>query len=219
VLAALVSRPAWAAALLDGIERQAIPRGDVTPLVARQIAGLRDEAVRRRLGEVWGQVRESPEENRRQIAAWRGKLGPEALASADRGAGRVVWNRLCASCHRLHGEGGTLGPDLTGAGRHNLDYLLENVIDPSAVVTADYRMRQVVLADGRTLSGVVVARSADRLSLRTPTETHDLAAADVEQVIDSGVSIMPSGQLGQLSEREVRDLIAYLMTPGQTPLP
>jgi hypothetical protein len=50
VLAALVSRPAWAAALLDGIERQAIPRGDVTPLVARQIAGLRDEAVRRRLG-------------------------------------------------------------------------------------------------------------------------------------------------------------------------
>jgi hypothetical protein len=93
------------------------------------------------------------------------------------------------------------------------------VIDPSAVVTADYRMRQVVLADGRTLSGVVVARSADRLSLRTPTETHDLAAADVEQVIDSGVSIMPSGQLGQLSEREVRDLIAYLRrNPERTDL-
>ena len=219
LLAALVARPTWAMALLDGIERQAIPRSDVTPLLARQIAGLRDEAVRRRLAEVWGQLRESPEENRRQIAAWRGKLGPESLASADRAAGRVVWSRLCASCHRLHGEGGTLGPDLTGAGRHNLDYLLENVIDPSAVVTADYRMRQVLLADGRTLSGVVAARSADRLTLRTPTETHDLATSDIEAVVDSGVSIMPSGQLGQLSEQEVRDLIAYLMTPGQTPLP
>ena len=219
VIAALVSRPAWALALLEAIERGTIPRGDVGPLAARQIAALRDEVVRRRLAEVWGQVRESPEENRRLVAEWRGRLTPETLASADRAGGRGTWGRLCASCHRLHGDGGQLGPDLTGAGRHDLDYLLQNILDPSAVVSGDYRVRQVVLADGRTLSGIVAARSADGLTLRTPTETHRIAAADIEQVVDSSVSIMPAGLLAGLSAAEVRDLVAYLMTPGQTPLP
>ena len=64
------------------------------------------------------------------------------------GAGRL--RKVCASCHQLYGYGGEIGPDLTGAGRDNLDYLLENIVDPSASVSADFRMVVVAMNDGRT---------------------------------------------------------------------
>ena len=172
-----------------------------------------------RLARVWGQVRSGRAETTEQIAAWRTKLTPATLAAADASAGRVVWDRQCAACHRLHGEGGTLGPDLTGAGRHDLDYLLQNILDPAAVVTNDYRLRQVLLADGRVFAGIVVKRTPTAVSLRTPTDTFVLATADIDEVQDLRSSIMPDGLLDRLRDDEVQDLIAYLMSPGQRSLP
>jgi putative heme-binding domain-containing protein len=129
-------------------------------------------------------------------------------------AGHAVWSRNCAGCHRLHGAGGTLGPDLTGAGRRDLDYLLGNMVDPSAVVTADYRLRQVLLDDGRVLAGIVVRRTPAALTLRMPAGEIVLDAAEVEAVHDTKMSIMPEGILDGLGDDAVRDLVAYLMTPG-----
>ena len=78
-----------------------------------------------------------------------------ALHRADLGRGRALFDRVCASCHKLYGSGGDIGPDLSGAGRDNLDYLLENLIDPSALVSADFRMVVVAMSDGRVLNGLV----------------------------------------------------------------
>ena len=65
------------------------------------------------------------------MIALKKQLDAAALARADLGLGRAVFDRICASCHKLYGSGGDIGPDLTGTGRDNLDYLLENLIDPS----------------------------------------------------------------------------------------
>ena len=92
------------------------------------------------------------------------------LARADRSRGRAVFDRVCASCHKLYGYGGEIGPDLTGAGRDNLEYLLENLIDPSAWVIADFRMVVVAMNDGRALNGLVRARTDRTLTLQTQTE-------------------------------------------------
>ena len=113
----------------------------------------------------------------------------------------------------MHGEGGALGPDLTGSGRRDLDYLLANIVTPSATVSPDYRMKQVVLADGRVLSGIIPRRTAETLLLRTPTGEETVALDDVETVIDGGVSLMPEGILDRLDETEARDLIRFLMEP------
>ncbi len=84
----------------------------------------------------------------------------------DRSHGRAIFDRACASCHKLYGSGGEIGPDLTGSGRDNVDYLLENIVDPSAVVTADFRMVVVAMHDGRVFNGLV-KRQTDR-TLDTP---------------------------------------------------
>lgn len=74
-------------------------------------------------------------------------------------------------------------------------------------------MKQVVLADGRVLSGIIARRTAEAILLRTPIGEETVPAEDVEEVVNGGVSLMPEGILERLDESEVRDLIRFLMEP------
>jgi putative membrane-bound dehydrogenase-like protein len=217
VIETLVSRPSFARALLKAMADGRIPRADVTAFQARQIRSFNDEALTKQLAEGWGQLRDSPADKQRLVTHLKTRLTPAALSLADKSAGRVVFNTACATCHTLYGHGGHAGPDLTGSGRDNLDYLLENMVDPSAVVNADFRMSIVDLKDGRTLNGVVIAKSDRTLTLQTQTEAVALERAEIDSIQQSALSLMPEGLLESLSETQVRDLIAYLMHRTQVP--
>jgi len=215
----LASRPAFARALLDAVASGKIPRGDVTAYHARQIRTLGDPEVSARLRQVWGELRDTTADRRGRIAALKADLSADELARADRVRGRGVFERVCASCHKLYGRGGEVGPDLTGAGRDNLAYLLENLIDPSASVSVDFRMVVVAMKDGRVLNGLVRSRTDRTLTLQTQTETLTLDRREVEETRPSPLSLMPEGLLDPLSKTEVRDLTAYLMHGTQVPPP
>jgi putative heme-binding domain-containing protein len=219
VVETLASRPAFALALLDQIAAGGIPRQDLSAFHARQIRGLGAPAITERLAQVWGVERDSAADRREQIATLKRKLGSSALAQADRRRGRAVFDRVCGTCHKLYGYGGEIGPDLTGAGRDNLDYLLENLVDPSASVSADFRMVVVAMNDGRALNGLVRARTDRTLTLQTQTAALVLDRQEIETVQPSPLSLMPDGLLAGLSETETRDLLAYLMHQTQVPLP
>jgi putative heme-binding domain-containing protein len=215
-LSALASRASWGRTLVELIERGDLPRDTLTPLLVRQLGGLGDGALRARVAPLVaprGTPGPAVPTGASPIDAWKARLTPEHLAAADPSAGRSVWQRQCAACHRMHGEGGGLGPDLSGSGRADLDYLLTNIVTPSATVSPDYSMKQVLLDDGRVLSGIIVRRTTDLLVLRTPTGEETVPTADVERVIDGGVSLMPEGLLDRLDDAEARDLIRYLMEP------
>ena len=215
----LVSRPAFAQALLDQVAAGRIRREEITAFYARQILSLGDSALSRRLGDVWGELRGTAADRRGRIAEWKKQLDGSTLAAADRSRGRALFDRLCASCHRLHGQGADIGPDLTGSGRDNLDYLLENIVDPGAAVGADFRMVVVAMRDGRILNGLVKAQSQRMLTLQTQTEALSLDRSEVEGLRPSASSLMPDGLLDPLKPEEVRDLIGYLSHPTQVPLP
>ena len=217
VIETLSSRPSFARPLLEEMAAGRIPREDLTPFHARQVRSFQDAALTHRLGEVWGQLRERSADRQQAIAQWKSRLTPAVLAAADKSQGRVVFNTACATCHTLYGHGGQVGPDLTGSGRDNLDYLLENIVDPSAVVNADFRMSVVDLKDGRTLNGLVAARTDRTLTLKTMTETVTVERAGIEDIQDSALSLMPEGLLENLNATQVRDLIAYLMHLSQVP--
>ncbi len=219
VLDTLVSRKAFAMAMLDGVAKGSIPKSDLTAFHARQVRSMKDEALSKKLTEVWGELRETPADKKAKVEALKSKLSTEAITKADLSKGRVQYNKLCATCHTLYGQGGQIGPDLTGSGRSNLDYLLENVIDPSAAVTADYRMVVVATKDGRVLNGIIKAKTDRTITLQTQTEAITLPNSEVEAIKPSPQSLMPEGQLDPLTEAEVRDLIAYLMSRSQVPLP
>src|SRR5262249_19991166 len=131
---ALASRPAFATNLLDAVHRGVIPRRDVGPTQVRQLRSLKEPDIDSRVAALWPQFDDSPSAKRELLTRYKELLVPARLQAADPSAGRQVFKQACAVCHTLFGEGAKIGPELTGADRRNLDYLLQNILDPSAVV-------------------------------------------------------------------------------------
>jgi putative membrane-bound dehydrogenase-like protein len=219
VIDTLVSRPTFAKELLKEMGANKIPRADLSAFHARQITSFKDEALSEQLVEVWGELRESAADKKELIEKVKKQLTPATLAKANLSQGRMLFTAVCGACHTMYGQGGKIGPDLTGSGRANLDYLLENIADPSGVVSADFRMSLLTHKDGRVLSGVVTESNARTLTLRTLTETMVLDRADIVKQETSPLSMMPEGLLLAFGPEQVRDLIAYMMHPVQVAMP
>jgi putative heme-binding domain-containing protein len=168
---------------------------------------------------VWGELRDSPADKQELIVRLKQQLTAEQLAKADARQGRAVYQTTCANCHKLYGAGGAVGPDLTGSGRHNLDYLLSNIVDPSAMVNKDFRMSAVRHVDGRVLNGLILSQDEERVVLQTPQEKLTIAKGEIDDIKLTTLSPMPEGMLQPLKEEQIRDLIAYLMSAGQVELP
>lgn len=210
----LASRPSYGWLLTRAIADDAVPRREVPRHVARQLLRV----VGSGFVEVWGPVEESANDAR-AYTRYRRLLTDAAVKAADPRAGREVYSRTCGPCHKLYGQGGALGPDLTGSNRANLDYVLMNVLDPSGEVQDAYRMVVVTTRDGRTYQGNVAAESARQLTLRVVgQEPVVINTADIQSREVTPVSMMPPGLFDALTETEVRDLMAFLRTvddPGR----
>jgi len=215
----LASRPSFARALLAAVEQKKISAKDISAFTARQLLALGDEQVSRKLTKVWGTIRKSSEEATKLIAQYKKVYTPKYLKSADLSHGRLVFKKTCAQCHMLYGDGGKIGPDLTGSNRKNLDYVLQNALDPSAAVGNAYQMTTIVTTAGRVISGIVLEKTGSALTVQTANERIVLSLDDVEATQLSTVSMMPDGLLQKLSREEVRDLLVYLATSDQVPLP
>jgi putative heme-binding domain-containing protein len=215
----MTARPAFALALLDAIEQKKIPRQDVSALIIRQLLALEQTPVTDRLRAVWGEIRPPSADKKERIERFKSQLTADVLKSADVANGRAIFSTKCATCHKLFDAGSKLGPELTGAQRHNLDYVLDNVLDPNAIVPREYRASVLRLTDGRVVQGVIVEETPQTLAVQTPNETLRLPAGDVEARKESGLSMMPEGLFDQLSADAIRDLVAYLASPEQVPLP
>ena len=215
----LTSRASYALALLDAVEKGTVPKADITAFTARQITVHKDAALLKKLGAVWGEVKPASATRTAQIKKYKELLTPDAIKAGDAGIGRFLFAKNCATCHKLFGEGQGVGPELTGAQRGNLDYILENVVDPSAVVANEYKMHEFQLLDGRVVTGIVKKDGPQAVTVRTVNEELAIAVRDIEKRKPTQNSVRPEGLFDALKPEEVRDLVAYLMGKGQVPLP
>jgi putative heme-binding domain-containing protein len=207
-LQTLSSRPRYGRLLTDALAADAVPRTDIPPYVSRQLLRV----VGTRFTEVWGPIERSVTEDR-AFAKYRRILRDDAVQAADARNGRAVFQRTCGACHALYGEGGTIGPDLTGSNRGNLDYLLLNVLDPNGEVQDAYKMTVVTTRDGRTYSGTVASETDRQLTLRViGRDAVSITKSDIQSREVTAVSMMPPGLFDALTDPEVLDLVAYLRT-------
>ena len=209
-LATLSSRPAWAGKLLSEIESGVILPSDLTAYTARQIRSLGDNELSERLNRLWGDVRETPKARAKQIANFKKWLKPDLLADADLANGKAIFTKQCAACHRFFGEGGKIGPDITGAQRTNIDYLLENIVDPSASVSKDYVMHVFQIDDGRVVTGLIESRNKQTVAVLTTNDRIVIPIDEIDAEKKSELSLMPNGMLDTMSEHDIRDLFGYL---------
>jgi len=214
-LATLASRPEWAETMLDAIGKKIIQPADVPAELVRQLSSLGNKTLDKRIGEVWGLVRSTPAEKQKKIADLR-KMINSQNQSPNLAHGRTLYLKACHQCHTLYGMGGKIGPDLTGSNRANLDYILENMVDPSAVIPKEYSMSTIALENGRVVTGIVKDETPATLTLQTANELVLLAKKDIESRKPSEISMMPDNLLQNLSGPEIRDLVGYLRNPTQT---
>src|SRR5205823_10766401 len=222
-LATLCSRPTYAVALLEAMSAGKVPNNHLTADLVTNLRNLNDEKLNKRIEQVWGIVRTSPDEAKNLIEDYKrliqSTLNPQASSLEPLPElGRAVFAKTCQQCHTLFGAGGKVGPDITGSQRANLDYLLSNIIDPSAVMAKEYQPTVVRCADGRVVTGILKEETAAAISLQTQNELVVIPKADIEESKISDKSMMPDDLLKPLTPHEVRSLVAYLGSETQTPL-
>ena len=216
VIETLASRKAYAEALLEALKMNQIQSSSIPVQVARSLKNL----LGKKFTDVYGALPVVGAEREHLIKKYKKLCKPSAVAAADASRGRAVFQKTCAACHVLYGEGGKVGPELTGANRANLDYILLNSVYPSLDVPHAYRTVSVLTVDGRVVNGVLAEEDGTKIVLRTPEQPRVvIAKEDIDFRKISPQSMMPDGQLDAMKPQEVIDLVKYLRTTEQVELP
>ena len=214
VIETLATRKAYAEALFSALENKRLSREDIPVYVARSLSAM--------LGEKFSRTYASKtlSENKEALITKYTKMASkEALAKADAKKGREVYQGTCMACHKMYGEGGILGPDLTGSNRADLNYLLLNIIDPSGDIADAYKLVTVHTKSGQVLTGAVTAEDDQKLELSMVGVKNTIAKSDIKKRTVAPVSMMPEGLLEPLKPSDVLHLFKYMQTKTQVALP
>ena len=209
----LATTPAGARGLLLAVKDGRVSRSLLSPFLARQMDTLKDKQVKALIKEVWGDLNAPKADLEQRKVKFRTTLSPAALAKADAIKGKMIFTATCGTCHRLLGEGQDVGPDLTGSNRADLDYLLDNVLDPNAVIGKDYQLNVFELNDGRIASGVIKEETSAAYRVTLPGGIEQIVKkAEVKKRTLSPMSTMPEGLFDALPADMLLDLVKYLQS-------
>ncbi len=212
-LEVLCSRADYASALLDACAANTIARAEIGAAAVRRMRQLNDEALNKKIETAWGRVRDrAPDEIKAQIEKYRGVV-KEGIGDAK--AGAKVFEKTCMPCHSIFGKGNHVGPELTGSGRKEINYLLENIVDPNAVVGAPYYVWSIKKKDGLTLSGIIAEQDDKTVTLKSENDKKEVVQReDIAKLTDQQKSMMPEGLPDTLKPQEFRDLVKFLQGDG-----
>ncbi len=218
-LTTLASRVSFAKALMAAVKSSLVKANELPADIVRQLRTHGVKEIDAQLDKVWGVSRSTPAAKLAEIAKYRKLLESKANRANNLPRGRALFQRTCAQCHKLYGEGGEIGPDITGSNRNDLDYLLTNMIDPNAEIPNDYRTTVLRTKDNRVLVGVILRSEGQSITIATPAEVMTVAKADVAAIEPQQFSMMPEGLVLAFKEDELCDLVAYLRGNRQESLP
>ncbi len=147
----------------------------------------------------------------------------ETVEQGLRGRSPEIGQRLfaeatCAQCHKVAGQGGAVGPELTGVLKRyqgDRSAILREILEPSHKIEPKYMMRIIQTVDGKTRSGIVVAEDKDTITIVDNPERPDpvkIVRDDIEEMVQSSVSLMPKGLLDRFTQDEIYEILSYVAT-------
>jgi putative heme-binding domain-containing protein len=198
---------------LNNLEKEAFDNASEQHRLAIEAAGLRKPFKMKELPKAKGPGRDW------KLAELVSFAEPKLKERDFKNGQKMYAAARCVVCHRFNGEGGATGPDLSQvAGRFNLKDLCESIVEPSKVVSDQYRASIVTTASGKVYTGRIVNETKDALTIlldpEDSTKVVEVKKSKVDEMKPSLVSVMPEGALKPLNENEVLDLLAYLLSRG-----
>jgi putative membrane-bound dehydrogenase-like protein len=207
----LCARPSWSERLVRAVQQKQIAIEHVSPDQVRKMLAHENQALSDLATDIWGRVRAAtPLEIEGRINAVTQAL---YRAKGDKLNGAKLFEKNCANCHKLHGKGIVLGPDLTGSERRDRNKLVHNIVDPSAEVRPQYISHVVVTKNARIVTGLMADSNDTKITLLDKENKRVvLNRDDIEEINESTQSLMPEKLLEKLTDQEIRDLIAYIQS-------
>ena len=206
----LCQRTQWAALMLNALEAGKLKSTDINQNQARQMLALKDNELTRRIAETWGTIREGRNPARELVAARMKAFIRNHPGDAAKG--QLVFDKVCGQCHKIYGKGQEVGPELTGSGRNSFEQMVSNVFDPSLLIGAAYQAMTVQTTDGRVVTGLLAENSPQRVALKVQGGKLEVIARDqVDEVVQSPLSLMPENLEEQITMDEIADLFAFLV--------
>ncbi|MEP7258314.1 MAG: PVC-type heme-binding CxxCH protein [Flavitalea sp.] len=205
VIATLASNPAFLEILFGAIQKGVISAAEISSIDRDRLIKDSDSSISKRASlvfkEVEGGARMKTYEEFKSILDKPG----------NKEAGKIVFTRVCSSCHSHGGQGGKVGPDLTGVSNQPEDALLLHILAPNYEVLPAYQAIAVKTSDNQMISGWLMAETGNSVTLKTAFGTEvSILRSNILSLVNSGLSLMPEGLEKTMSKDELRNLIAFL---------
>ena len=213
IIETLATRKAYAEALHLALKEKRVSREALPAYVARSLSLLLGPEFTKEFG-----LKKLPADKEAEIAKYKSLATPAALDRASASSGQKIYQNLCSACHVMYGEGGHIGPELTGSNRADLNYLLLNILYPSDDIADSYKMVTINTKDGRALSGNISEEDGQKVILNMIGQKSTLPKSDIKSRTVSDFSMMPAGLLQSLKNEDVVALFKYMQTKQQVPL-
>ncbi|HEX7376172.1 MAG TPA: PVC-type heme-binding CxxCH protein, partial [Pirellulales bacterium] len=205
MLGALLTRPDRIGRLLDEISAGRLKASEIDPFQANRLRQHSDPQIRAKAVELLAAA--EPAERRAQVERYRASLDLEA----DPKHGRELFQKNCATCHRIGALGVDVAPSIADSRTKTREQLLVDILEPNRAIDNNYVSYSLLTADGQSLVGVISAETASSITLKQPEgKVLTLARGDIEELHSNGVSLMPEGLEKNLSLQDMSDLISFI---------
>ncbi|RYD18291.1 MAG: c-type cytochrome, partial [Verrucomicrobiaceae bacterium] len=202
---AVVSRPEWAKLFLDAVEAKKIAADKLAPARVSRLTANPDSKIAERAKGIFGAGSASGSKD--ELVT---KLLPEIEKPGNVPNGKTLFSAMCATCHKIEGQGNVFGPNLDGIGAHPVRELLTHIVNPGLVVDDEHRTWNIKMKDGTLHSALIGSENEARVQIRMPAGvTLDLPTADIVSREKGTNSLMPEG-LEAIGTENLRDIIAYI---------
>jgi putative heme-binding domain-containing protein len=203
----LVSSAAGTHALIEHLESGAVLPGDLTPSVRQTLRQNWSQSLQARVNRILGKTIAANQELIQQYLQFQ----QAASATADLSRGQTLFQKHCASCHIPDAAGRVTGPNLANLTDRSPAALTESILAPNRSVEPQYRGYNVVLTDGRVLTGLIAEEAGDTVTLaQADGKRATVQRSEVEELRNSGVSLMPEGYQQEMDPAMLRDLVEYV---------
>ncbi len=205
ILLAMASNSSLAPTLLDEIEAGRVPPLEIDATSEKNLYRHKDGRLVARAKKLL--KKEPPADRVKVLADYQVSL----TMKSDPLRGKVVFEKNCATCHKIGGVGIDVAPDISDSRTKTPIFLLTNIVDPNRAIDANYFSFNVLDTDGRVHTGIVTAETSSSITLKQPEgKIVTIARDEIEQFKNNGVSLMPVGLERTINKQQMADVISFI---------